>query len=373
MKKTKLLFIIGGLGVGGKERQLIEIINNLPTEKYEIQLIIKEKIGYYYDLIDKEKCKIHNVNWAGYRLIDHLQAIKYIKQVIQVVNEYKPDFVISFSIEMSYLYVVSRIFFNTKTILVNFTIQDAPIQLNYFFKIKKYFYKYFKYVIANSKAGLEAYNQINNKNRFILYNGFDEKRISKYSKNEARELLNISKSKLVLSCIANLTNRKDHLTLLNAISNLNKKTLSELVCLLVGDGPNKELIKNIITKKGLNNVVFILGRRDDVEDIIKASDSTVLCSYTEGISNSVIESMFSSVPVLATGKGGLTETIVSNYNGFLFNVRDYESLSTAIESLYNNNDSLKQMGENAYKFASERFALEIMIKNFEELINKIGN
>jgi len=57
MKKTNLLFIIGGLGVGGKERQLIEIINNLTADKYELQLIIKEKNGYYLELINQENVK----------------------------------------------------------------------------------------------------------------------------------------------------------------------------------------------------------------------------------------------------------------------------------------------------------------------------
>ncbi len=84
MKKTKLLFIIGGLGVGGKERQLIEIINNLTADKYELQLIIKEKNGYYLELINQEICKIHNVDWKGYRLIGHLQSFKYIKKVIKL-------------------------------------------------------------------------------------------------------------------------------------------------------------------------------------------------------------------------------------------------------------------------------------------------
>lgn len=368
--KAKLLFIIGSLGVGGKERQMLEIINNLDQNMYIQKLIIKEKNGYYYDLINKEKCDVINVDWKGYNFTSYKRALNYSKELIKIVNNFKPDFVISFSKEFSYLYSLSSILYRYKPVFINLSIRDAPNIQNYKIKLDSLLYDFYKVVVANSEAGLKAYNQLGKQNRYVLYNGLNENRISKIHKNKAKMLLNIPKERFIITSIANFSNRKDHLTLIHTIKELNNYKSKNILFLFVGEGKKRKIIECEIEKNNLGKNIKLLGSRNDVEIIIRASDIVVLSSYTEGISNSVIESMYSGVPVLATGEGGLKETIIDDYNGFRFDIGDYLSLSQKIIDLFDNPKELNRLGLNAYKYAKNNFTVKKMINSFEKLLKK---
>lgn len=371
--KTKLLFIIGGLGVGGKERQLIEIINNLPQEKYEVQLIIKEINGYYYELIDKQKCKIHNVDWKGYRIVDHLQSIKYIKKVIKVVNEFKPNFVVSFSIEMSYLYLIASTFIFNRPKLVNFTIRDAPIKLNNFLKFKRFSYNFLKYVVANSKAGLKAYRQENLKDRYVLYNGLNKNRIPKLSKQESRIASNLPEDSFIVTFVGKQDKRKDHNCFMNAASIISKKQLN-ILFVIVGDGSEFSKNNEFAESLGLEKDLIFVGMSKIVELYLRGADINILCStswHGEGIPNSVLESFACNTTVIATDNGGTKEIVINNLNGMLIENGDYIDLADKILYLYYNKDVINNYSQNAYLTYKKHFSIKTMIFDFENILNKI--
>ncbi len=373
MKTTKILYIIGGFAVGGKERQLVELINNLDDKKYQQKLVIKENLGYYHELIDKDRCNIINSNWKGYKFKDYINAIKYIKTIISVVNSFKPDFVISFSIEMSYLYVVSSLFFKNQPILINYTIRDAPIYFSKYLKIKRFLYKYFKIVAANSEAGLKTYHQFLNNNRYIINNGLNEKRIPRQTQIELRNELNLDKNSFIVSFVAKQDKRKDHITFFNAVKECITKT-KELQFLVVGEGTQSEENRNYARSIGIYDKIIFAGMSKYPMLYLKAADLNILISsshHGEGIPNTVLESFACGTPVIATDNGGTKEILSNGVNGILIKHSSPTELTDAILFFHNNKSELKKYSENALRTYKDRFTSDIMINNFQNVLLKI--
>jgi glycosyltransferase involved in cell wall biosynthesis len=97
----------------------------------------------------------------------------------------------------------------------------------------------------------------------------------------------------------------------------------------------------------------LLGRRDDVERLLQASDVYVLPTYREGLPRSVIEAMATGLPVIATDIPACRELVQPDRTGFLVPSRDAAALAAAIARIVGADDS-RQMGKRGREFAEER-------------------
>ena len=100
--------------------------------------------------------------------------------------------------------------------------------------------------------------------------------------------------------------------------------------LAVGDGETLDACR--AAAEDLGSMRF-LGKRKDVEDLVAAFDVGVLCSFVEGLSNSIMEYMALGKPVVATDGGGTRELVVDGDTGFLVPQADAPALAAAIEHL----------------------------------------
>ena len=98
----------------------------------------------------------------------------------------QPQIVFSFSTTLSHYSLLLKLLGIFKYRLINGSIRDAPVNLNLHMLSEKLLYNFYEEVVANSKAGLQAYNQNGKRGRHVLYNGIDENRIPKISKDELR-------------------------------------------------------------------------------------------------------------------------------------------------------------------------------------------
>lgn len=120
---------------------------------------------------------------------------------------------------------------------------------------------------------------------------FDEKLRDKY-----RIELNL-KNKDVLIHVGRLAPEKNHVFLLEVFNEYRKRNPnSEL--LLVGDGPLRESIEEEIEKMGISNSVKMLGIREDVSELLQASDVFLLPSRFEGYPVSIIEAQATGIPCI---------------------------------------------------------------------------
>ena len=87
--------------------------------------------------------------------------------------------------------------------------------------------------------------------------------------------------------------------------------------------------------------VHFVGYTRKVSQILKLADIFVLPTYGEGLNRSIIEAMFSSLPIVTTNITNNSELVIDNYNGFKVPVRNVNKLRDAINYLLNN-DKLRK-------------------------------
>lgn len=362
--KVRLLFLIGSFGTGGKERQLAEIIKNLPKENYDKFLLVKNDSGYYLDDIKQHLngfanlCQ-HRVNFSSY-----IRLHQYIKYV-------KPDIIFSFATVFNYFFLLPTYLIGIRSPFINGGIRDASDNLQQHHKINNYILNTTKFVVANSYAGLKAYNQFGKDNRFVLYNGFDFKRIPTITKEQAIDKSEFDASKFNILMVSSLRRDefKDPITFLKTAKEIQKFDNS-IMFHIAGDGERKTELEAFIEDNKINNVK-LLGNRSDVETLFLASDLSILTSRTEGISNSIMESMACGVPCIATSGGGTPEIIDNGKNGYILPFGDYKAIAEKIMYLKNNPEVLKELGYHAKKTIEEKFSIDIMIENFENIVNQV--
>ena len=108
-------------------------------------------------------------------------------------------------------------------------------------------------------------------------------------------------------------------------------------------------------------------------DLLNVMDVFILTSFSEGLSNSIMEAMAAGLPVVATNVGGNPELVIHNETGFLFPSQDASILAQQIIELANNPEKRHKMGLAGRKRMEDFFTLEKIIQNYENLYRSVIN
>lgn len=182
------------------------------------------------------------------------------------------------------------------------------------------------------------------------------------------------RSHFVIACPANLVPVKGHRFLIEACALLRNRGVDKIQCLLIGDGPLEEEIRQQIKQHKLEDVIKLVGRLPHEEMLRMYEkgevDAVVLPSIVthegekEGIPVALMEAMAYGIPVISTNTGGIPELLAGGA-GILVEEKDAEKLANAIELLLTNPELAKEVGVKGQKRVQESFNLS---KNTEELI-----
>lgn len=192
--------------------------------------------------------------------------------------------------------------------------------------------------------------------------GLDLSKYKKLSKDEILEKkkeLGINDNDFVVLMIAELNKNKNHIQLINAIEILKEK-YSNIKALCIGDGQNKEILNESIISKNLQNDIFMLGYREDVNKLINISDIGILMSYREGLPRNIMEFMASGRKVIATNIRGCRDLLCNETIGTLVNVGDYEETAKAIEKYYLSRDREFNVSNEIKKYDIESVNSELL-------------
>lgn len=198
------------------------------------------------------------------------------------------------------------------------------------------------YALAKKKFPAEVYR--------IHGVGVDSQRfhpLSPAEQNARRAAEGLLERDFVLLCTGELNQNKDQSTLIEAAALL-KGRLPNLKVLLAGNGPMEAQLKALISAKGLEATVKLLGYRSDLEGLLPAVDAIVSCSHREGLGLNVIEGMLCKKPVIATAVRGHRELVEEGVSGFLFKPGVPAGLSGCILALSSDTQRRRALGEAGF-------------------------
>lgn len=143
-----------------------------------------------------------------------------------------------------------------------------------------------------------------------------DKELTEQEKIKKRKELGINKNDIVFSYVAELNKNKNQILLINIIKEL-KKEMTNVKLLLVGQGPLYEEYQNVIKENNLEDNIKLLGRREDINEILSITDIYLASSLREGLPVNIMEAMYKGIPIIATNNRGHRSLIENNRNGII--------------------------------------------------------
>lgn len=130
---------------------------------------------------------------------------------------------------------------------------------------------------------------------------------------------------------------------------------------LVGDGELRQELERQASRLGIADRVLFTGARTDVPELLASFSVFALPSLYEGLCYAVIEAQAAGVPVVATGVGGVRETVVPGETGVRCEVGDPVSLADGIVRVLDDPAEARRLAEEARRRVRERFSVERMV------------
>ncbi len=396
MMKKNVIIRSGSLRMGGLERVLIEVLQNIDKKKYNLTLVVDDDCGednifekdipkeipYYFlksqKLIEKtnyyksrRKNILYKLMYNIYMNIETYIKSKNLKNLIKKLG--KIDVFIDY--DAGATKYIENIEADKKVVWIHNSIPNLKKSES---KIKRFGKRLEKYnkIIAICDEMKEELTDIypNLKERIIrIYNPFNFSRVLNL-KDDLSELnekdRNLLKEDYCIAISRLDTVQKDYKTLLKAFKILKSKGINKKLY-IVGDGPSKEEIENTIREYDLIEEVKLLGRFKNPYIWLNNADFFIHSSKYEGFGLVLIEAAILDKLVISSNcPVGPTEILENGKSGILFNVGESEELAEKIEKVLNDKN-LRNRYILSMKKRREDFKKENVLKEYEKLIDEI--
>lgn len=136
-------------------------------------------------------------------------------------------------------------------------------------------------------------------------------------------------------------------------------------------GKDQEKVEAEVKRLGLQKVVIFTGFRQDVPDILSASDVSVMASHYEGIPRALMKSMALGIPVVATNVPGTRTLIQSGQTGLLVESENVVELSNALAKVLTDHEMARKLGEKGKNLVQAKFDEYAVADRVEEIYNHV--
>ena len=240
--------------------------------------------------------------------------------------------------------------------------------------VDRYLTRWTDVVVGNSKAVAAFYRDkagVPESKLAVIPSGIGDDEPPAVDRAEVRRALGIAVDAPVVLFVGRLAAQKAVDDLLSALDVL-QHVRPDLRAVIAGDGPLRERLDEHAAAVGLRPSVKFLGHREDVPQLLAASDLLVLPSLYEGLPNVVLEAMRFRKPVVATAAPGTTEVVADGVTGLLVPMRNPVELARAIRRVIEEPGLAQRLGEAGRARVESEFRAATMIERFAELYERLS-
>lgn len=365
---SKVLYVIGSLGLGGAESQLLLLMKTMKQKGQECCLFAIDAKGPLRGPLDELGIEVYDGGYRpslpGYMKIYRMLCAFF--KLIGLIHRYKPAVLHAYLPLANFLGSTAGfltwvpVIITSKRAMGNH--QDRYPLLKISDRISNLLSTQ---VTVNSQAvGMDTIrrDRINPGKLVHIPNGLvlDAYGQDSINRGRMRDALGLTDAHIGIVNVANLIAYKGQEDLLHGISSMLHKN-PNIILFLVGEDRGIEAsLRELAESLGITQQVKFLGQRLDVPDILAAMDMFVLASHEEGCSNALIEAMASGLPIVATDVGGNRELLDDGQWGALVPPKNPELLGRAIEDMVvsvqgsadNKSDHLRHYVQSKYSVNS---------------------
>jgi glycosyltransferase involved in cell wall biosynthesis len=185
-----------------------------------------------------------------------------------------------------------------------------------------------------------------------------------------KELLGPTHTQLLIA-VGRLMYQKAYHDLISAMVQV-RQQLPNVKLVIAGVGHLGDQLSAQIDSLNIGDTVELLGLRDDVPELLAASDIFVMSSHWEGLPLAALEAMAMGLPLIATSVGELPY-LINKDNGILVDPGQPRQLGKAIIELLKNPERRKEMGQNSRKLVEEKYRHDIWQREMVQLYSEVLN
>ncbi|CFV22449.1 glycosyltransferase [Yersinia pseudotuberculosis] len=363
-----ILYLTTGLSIGGAEKQVVLIANNMLKRGHSVTIISLTGDALVNPV---DGVIVHNIGMKK-KFFSFISTLLKVRGIIKKLN---PDIVHS---HMYHANIFSRIlrFFvrfpvlictahNTneggrkRMLMYRMTDNLATLSTNVSEEAVKSF--------LVKKASFP--------NRIVcIHNGIDTEKLkfSFFERTKYKKKFNIPLDTPVILSVGRLTKAKDYPNLLDSYFYLIDKNRfdKEPILVIVGAGDLYDELDTYAKTLGIRDKVMFLGARNDVENLINIADVFVLSSEWEGFGLVVAEAMACERLVVATDSGGVKEVI--GECGTVVPIKNHELLADGIIAALELPEAVKhRLGQCSRNRIISLFSIEIIVNKWLDLYEKL--
>lgn len=368
MKKIKVLHIIKSLGRGGAEMLLPATVHQHNKEQFEFHCI------YFLPWKNQMVAALQQegVHVSCFAAKNTLQMLLQIPALTRYIRTHSIDLVHA---HLPWAGIVAARAGARAKVPVVYTEHN---NVNRYHKITRWLNRFsyagFKEVIAVSDdAGKAAVAQFTKSPTTIrrIHNGVDTHFFSNTEafKKESKLQFGITADTLVVSNVAVFRTQKRLDRWLQIVKQLKAHGLS-VRFLLIGDGPLKAEVQQLIAEYDLQELVLLPGLQQEMKPWFAATDVFLMSSDWEGLPVALLEAMSMGCVPVVTDAGGIPE-VVTDACGVVYAREDVERAVAAIVSLYHDRRALQAYSINTRKRIEEEFSLKKMVAELEGVYERI--
>ena len=369
----KILYLITKSEQGGAQTHVAQLMKHFNEKGWDISLMTSSQDGW----LGKKALDLGIEFIPSEYLSNTINPFKVLKsftEIRKVVDKFNPDIVHCHSFFAGFL---GRLAVRGKypTIFTphgwGFNVGVSFFRKHFAIQVERYVSRFTNKILCVSESGkkLAIQYKIDKPAKFtVVYNGIED--ILSTTK-----CTKIKDDKINFVFVGRLTEPKDPLSLLKAITVLPEEIKKQVVVTIVGKGEKAKELEDFILKNSLEKQAFLLGllsREDVFDNLCNEADVFVLLSRWEGLPITILEAMSAGLPVVASKVGGIPE-LVSKDSGFLIECGDLDSLVKAVITLVKDREMRLLMGKNARKKIKDNFTLSKMFDKVEREYNNLLN
>ncbi len=364
---TTIVYVIGQMGVGGTEHQLVELIKYLDKQRFR---------PVVYVLNSGSSRVIRQLEEMGSNVItldrEHKSRSTVMIDLFSKISALRPDIIQAFGYASRASFPVGKVL-RIPCILGYRTYPHWNSRITLY--RDRFFYRMAKATICNSRSAaceLVEKGVVHPSRCHVVYNGISTTAFDNMSRtlNDYPANASLKKDMSVIVSVCGLRPVKHLDLLLVAFQKLlGVKPNAQLW--LVGDGLERNKLEALTRELNIQDSVVFWGNRTDIPAILQHADIGVLSSGREGIANAIIEYMCAGLPVVATDLPGNRELVSPNKTGLLFPLNDHDALARNLMYLISRPQLRYSMGVNGREFVEKMFQMDRMVHETTNIYENI--
>lgn len=376
-KSPLVVHVIYSLGVGGLENGLVNLINNMPRDRYRHAIVCLHSFTDFAKRIQPSDIPIYS--------LDKMQGkdLGLYVRLGRLLRRLKPDIVHTRNLAALEGQIVAAIAVPYARRVHGehgrdmFDVAGLNVKYNLLRRLIRPFVH--RYIAVSRDLEQWLVDQIGVEPSHIsqIYNGVDNQKFRpRNAEDPAPPWLPqfADERHVIIGSVGRMAAVKDHLTLVRAFIELvrMRPDLREIARLvIIGEGPCREGCAQLLAEAGLSDCAYLTGERNDVAELMRAMDIFVLPSLGEGISNTILEAMATSLPVVATQVGGNPELVQSSVTGRLVPANAPQSMAHALLEYVCDAQLRHRHGSAGCSIIEQRFSLPAMVSAYMQTYDTV--